>query len=363
MTIYEIYKSKSESDTHQRVINRINSYIQKDITALSDGVINSIPKLSAQTRDFIAQPYNITQVDWTMVMKSKEWYNIKKTASILKLGLIFSYVETKNPIFLNFMMVLLYSSLIQKYFPNGYDRLVMKYTLDKADARTDLKDSSLIAVVNKKVDTFRKLYDPKIKIPPSDKLVREILQSLTTRMNETVKALSSKYYKNFNDPDVKVMMEYSKTDDGKNQLNPLSIMEAIREKAVNNLQTTSDTVLKMINLGNNNVSDLLYRNLFIEYIPQCFGLMSKATNDVLDEWIKRNSKNITLSNFRLTFIKSMSKARNISHIMKNVEEVATIMMTKYDTKEERRKVDFLRLRDKLYHYVLLNIYLVSSTLM
>lgn len=362
--IYDIYKSKASPDTNVRVADRINHYIQKDIAAISDGIISAVPKIAAQTRDFIAAPYNITNAEWSQISKSKEWYNMKKTASILKVGLIISYSQTKNPLYLNFMMILIYSSLMQKYFPNGYDKQIMKYTLDvTADNRTDFKNGSLITVVNKKVDTFRQIFDRKLTGQLSDKTIREALQSLTTRMNETVKALSSKYYKNFKDPDVKVMMEYSKTDDGKNQLNPLSVMEVIREKAVNNLQTPSDLVLKMMHMGPNDIKNLKYRRLFIEFVPECFGLLSMATNELLNEWIKRNTGNLTLSNFRTTFVKTMTKARNISHIMKYLDEMATRMIAKFPTRKERREYPFIELRDYCYHYIILNIYIASSSVM
>lgn len=361
--IYDIYKSKMMTDTNQRVADRINHYIQRDIAAISDGIISAVPKIAAQTRDFIAAPYNMTNDDWKNVMKSKEWFNIKKTASILKIGLIISYSQTKNPLYLNFMMILIYSSLMQKYFPNGYDKKIMKYTLDNTDARTDFKNGSLITVVNKKVETFRQLFDKKLTGQLSDKVIRESLQSITTRMNETVKALSGKYYKNFKDPDVKVMMEYSKTDDGKNQINPLSVMEVIREKAVNNLQTPSDTILKMMGMGPNDIKNLKYRRLFIEFIPECFGLLSMATNELLNEWIKRNTNNMTLSNFRTTFVKTMTKARNISHIMKYLEEMTNRMIAKFESRKERKEYPFLEIRDYCYNYIILNLYLASSSVM
>lgn len=361
--IYDTYKRCGDSETYYRVQDRINEYIKNNISALSDGIVNSTPIISANVRDRIAEPFNIDAVSWKEIEKSKEMKLMKHSASKLRLGLIVAYCDTKNPIFLSFLMILIYSSRMTQYFPNGYDSNIMKYTIDHADARTDFKKTnSLILVVNKKVETFSKLFKNRIKVPADDKLIRDILQSIFTRINEAIKALSKKYYKNFNDPDVKIMMEYGKTDDGKNSISPLGVMEVIREKAVNNLQMPSEKILNMIGLGAQNTKNFPYRRLIVSGMEDCFGLLSMATNELLNEWIKRNTGKITMSNFRTTFVKSMHNARNISHIMKFLEDAALKMMGD-KTKEELKGVDKLDLRLYLYDYIILNLYTVSGDLL
>lgn len=360
-TIYEIYNKAKTSDRDKIVLDRINYYISRNIQSISDGLLKSVPTISGETIDYMAQPYNLSTSDWNDVKKSKEWMKMKLLANPLKLGLLISYCDTQNVAYVNFLSILIYSSLMVKYFPKGFDKNIMKYTIDNADARTDFKkyEGSLMIVVNKKVETFLKLLGKNLKPGINDKNLRDALQSISTRLNEAVKSISTKYYKNFKDPDIKIMMEYSTTDDGKNILNSLGFMEAIRQSAVDNLASPSDKILTMIHLGSRDINNFKYRALFIREIPECFGLLSNCTSEMLDNWMRRHPNKVSVTLFRTDFIKTMSKARNVKEITSILEAVNDKMLLSVPD-DKIKEYDRLSMRRFMYNYIMLNIYSSSS---
>lgn len=362
-TIYEIYNRNKVKDRDKIVIDRINHYVRNNIQSLSDGLLKSVPTMSGEVIDHIASAYGLSNNDWAEIQKSKEFRKMAKLATPLKFGLFTSYCDTKNTAFITFMTIQIYSSLMVKYFPRGFDKHIMKYTIDNADARTDFKkyEGSLMIVVNKKVETFLKLFDRQLKPGLSDKTMRDALQSLSTRMNEAIKTISVKYYENFNNPDIKIMLEYSKTSDGKNVLSALGVMEAIRQAAVDNLSNPSEKILTMIRLGPRDVTNMKYRALFIRQIPECFGLLSKATSEMLDDWMRRHPNKVTVTLFRQDFIKTMSVARNISHIIAILESVTDKMLLSVD-ESAIKSYDRLTMRKYMYNYIMLNIYASSSAI-
>lgn len=363
--IFDIYSRNKITGRDQRVLDRINLYMSNNVNSLTDGMIRNTTIISNDIINRIAEPYNIGESDWKEITKSKEFSKMSKSASIIKLGLLISYCETRDIMFLNFYMILSYTSLMSKYFKNGYDRNIMKYTIDMSDARTDFKkyEGSIIIVANKKVETFVKTYKRQLETrEPTDANLREWMQSLTTRMNDTVKTIAQKYYKNFNDPDIKIMMEYSKTDDGKNIISPTGVMEAVRQSSVNNLTASSDTLLNMVGLPANNIVGLKYRRLMIDEIPNNFGLMSGVTSMVIDEWMARNRDKISLQLFRSSFLKSMSVARGINKINRDIDTIM-YQMLKTIPEDQHKLYNKQQFRKYIYLYILGNIYYSSKDIM
>lgn len=362
----EVYDSKKTPDRDLEVSKKISAFFKANIKELSDGMIQNTLVISGATRDSIAKPYNITQGDWKHIQSSPEYKMIGKTATPLKLGLLISYCQTKSRHFLIFLFALDFSARMAKFFRRGYDRKIMRYTLENSDDRTDFRKygMSLINVLNKKVDTFILKYDKYFKSELTDDEIRMLIQSISTRMNAMVRAISKKYYENFHDKDVKIMMQYSKTLDGKNVLSPLNIMETIREKAVDNLSYPSDQVLKMIGLvggiTGNTASDnekRWQRRVFIDHYDKIQNHLIKSTNAILDEWIGRVGERLSLKIFRMEFLKTMSVARNVSYINDILDEAVELLI-KID--KPSRAINRIEYRKKLFLYLLANIYTASK---
>lgn len=361
--IYEIYKSRTTPDTHNNVSDLIGLYIKKNMSVLTDGLINNYPILGESTRNRFASYYNITPEDWKAISKSPEYRLMARLADPLKLGLLYSYYETRNPIFINFLGILCYSLYMFKYFPRKFNKLIMQYTIDEFDARLDYNKlgRNLLIVIGKKTETFLQNWDRRITKNPSDKLFREMLKDFTPRYNNMINSIATAYHKNFNDPDVRIQIAYAKSTDGKNNVAGAGLFEAIREIAMNSLQTPSNRILDMIGLGNNNPKNMKYRTLIIAKLGGQYINSSRLCSNILDEWMKRNSEHLTMKNFRLGFVRAMSIARHITYIFDGIDNMIYNMLSD-KPREETRMYNKVQMRKWLYQYLILTLYLSSGKL-
>lgn len=361
--IYNIYKERTTKETHDNISDLIGLYIKKNMSVLTDGLINNYPILGESTRNKFAAFYNISPNDWKEITKSSEYKLMARLADPLKLGLLFSYFETRNPIFINFLGILCYSLYMFKYFPRKFNKLIMQYTIDEFDARLDYNKlgRNLLIVIGKKTESFIQNWEKRITKNPSDKLFREMLKDFTPRYNNMINSIATAYHKNFNDPDVRIQIAYAKSADGKNNVAGAGLFEAIREIAMNNLQSPSSRILDMIGLGNNNPKNMKYRTLLISRLGDQYINTSRVCSNILDEWMKRNSDKLTMKNFRLGFVKSMSIARHITYIFDALDNIIYNMMSD-KPREEARLYNKVQLRKWLYQYLLLVLYLSSGQL-
>lgn len=361
--IYNIYKERTTKETHDNISDLIGLYIKKNMSVLTDGLINNYPILGESTRNKFAAFYNISPNDWKEISKSSEYRLMARLADPLKLGLLFSYFETRNPIFINFLGILCYSLYMFKYFPRKFNKLIMQYTIDEFDARLDYNKlgRNLLIVIGKKTESFIQNWEKRITKNPSDKLFREMLKDFTPRYNNMINSIATAYHKNFNDPDVRIQIAYAKSADGKNNVAGAGLFEAIREIAMNNLQSPSSRILDMIGLGNNNPKNMKYRTLLISKLGDQYINTSRVCSNILDEWMKRNSDKLTMKNFRLGFVKSMSIARHITYIFDALDNIIYNMMAD-KPREEARLYNKVQLRKWLYQYLLLVLYLSSGQL-
>ena len=361
--IYNIYKERTTKETHDNISDLIGLYIKKNMSVLTDGLINNYPILGESTRNKFAAFYNISPNDWKEITKSSEYKLMARLADPLKLGLLFSYFETRNPIFINFLGILCYSLYMFKYFPRKFNKLIMQYTIDEFDARLDYNKlgRNLLIVIGKKTESFIQNWEKRITKNPTDKLFREMLKDFTPRYNNMINSIATAYHKNFNDPDVRIQIAYAKSADGKNNVAGAGLFEAIREIAMNNLQSPSSRILDMIGLGNNNPKNMKYRTLLISRLGDQYINTSRVCSNILDEWMKRNSDKLTMKNFRLGFVKSMSIARHITYIFDALDNIIYNMMAD-KPREEARLYNKVQLRKWLYQYLLLVLYLSSGQL-
>lgn len=362
--IIDIYNACKVPNRDIEVAKKINAFFKNNIQAVSDGIINTTLKISGTVRDDMASCYHLSSSDWDKVKKSPEYSKFANSASILKLGLLISYIQTGSRIFLVFLFMLDYSARMPKYFKRDYDRNIMRYTLENsADDRTDFKryGMSLITVVNKKVDTYIAKFGKELSIKNiDDKTLRLLLQSILTRMNAMVKAISQKYYKNFYDKDVKIMMQYSKTQDGKQVLSPVNVIESVRERSVDNLAYPSENILKMAGFTIGGDLELATeRKLIIDYWKNVQSNLVKVSNMILDEWIKRIGSRISVKAFRTEFLRTMSIARNVAYIMSEIDKLVNILISKGNPTIKIERIEF---RKRIYLYLLANMYMQSKDL-
>lgn len=359
----DTYNARGDKYTDLAVADAINIYINKDISTLTDGLINRIPVISAEVRNTIAKPYNIDKEAWNTIKKAKDFRYMDRSASDLKLGLIISWCRVRQPIYLTFLYILVYSSLIKKYFQRDFDKSIMKYTIDNADNRTDFKkyNGSLLLVCTKKVETFIKRFDKTYPKYPSDWDVYQIWLATYTRINEMIKAISQKYYKNFHDPNIKTKIQYETDSDGKVIVDESSQIEMVRRKAIDNLAYPSEAILKSIGLGVTNPQNLKYRMLFINSITDVFQDTSSATNALIDAWRyrMRNDK-VTIELMRKNFITTMIKAREVKELQKASDNIIKYMLKDMDP-QDARKINKYDLFKYIRLYLIYNIYFTAMS--
>lgn len=363
-SMIDIFKSRETPNRDEKVLDRINIYITNNLPSLTDGLLDNIPKISEQARKYVEDPYMIDTNDYKEIQKTAGYKSLNsyRLYSTLRVGLVISYLNTGNKLYLLYLSIMMYSSYMVKYFRNGgFNRDVMKYTIDNADNRTDFKKySSLIIVLNKKIETVESLYKKKLSHPDDDLIVSLIL-GISTRINDMIKNIASKYYKNFNDPQVKIMMQYTTNIDGKNIISAAGVLSTIREKSVNNLMYINDKLLRMLGYTPNNRRNERYRNAFIKYIPKYFGLMSQLTSAYLDEWMRRNQDKLTLERFKTTFVQQMGNGRGMTEVFKIVDELTDKIVS--DTKTElKMTLNVIEVRKSIMKYVIGNIYLTTQEL-
>lgn len=363
-TIYKIYQDAKLKNRDLVVADEISLYFKNNIRSITDGIISDIPKISAANRDKMLSHYNLSDADWLEVKKSKEFKLMKKVASPLKLGLIISYMETGNNIFLVYLFILNYSSIYVKYMRNGsHNAMVMKYTIDTADNRTDFKKygSSLITVVNKKIKPFINNYRRLLtKKNPTDIELRLILQASVTRMNDMFKKLYGKYKANMHNEDVKIMMEYSKTEDGKHILSMSNLFSKLKDDSIESLFAISDVTLRRIGLSGTSADVIKYKALIHRAFPDLFKPLSSVTSMAIDKWMTSNANKLTLDNFRTTFVKSLMHGRGINNIYEVLERTSEEIIEKHGN--EDTSYNKLHLRNYLYSYTIMNIYSSSVKL-
>ncbi|MGL5317002.1 MAG: hypothetical protein ACRC92_27330 [Peptostreptococcaceae bacterium] len=359
--IWRIYELAEQPMRDEKVQVLLANYFKKNISTLADGIINQVPTISANSRDEISNQYNISTRDFKSLNRLSEMKKMAKLASELKLGLIISYLKTGKAIYLNYLFILFYSSLMHKYFKNGYNKMVLKYTIESQDNRTDFKkyDMSLIVVINKKVETFIE-YLSKARLTVkekngavSDLNIRLILQAVATRVNGMIRTIANKYYDNMKDDNIKVMMQYTKTLDGKDVISPMNVIETVRDTAVDNLRVVSYQALNMSGLTL--PAAIPYRKYIVDNFADNINSYVTATNMIVNEWLKRNPK-VSLDHFKRSFVKEMSVARNLNHIYEEIDKI-------YDSKmneETSKKLNKLTFNKYVYKYLLANI--TASTL-
>ena len=357
--IADIYNKKSEKDTDILAQEAINAYINKNISVLTDGLIKQTPIISTNTQLSISKYYNITKDDWSQIQKSKEFFKVKKLSSDIKFGLIMSYARTRKPIFINFLFLIFYTVSLKTFFPNGrFDKHIMKYTVDSADARTDFKkfNYNLLLVLNKKVETYINSDLKKFPKYPTDAQLVAVMQACRTRVYDMMKIIANKYYENFNDPDLKIQLRYSTNLDGTDDLEISSgVFETVRSKAVDNLSYVSDKYLQAISLSSMNRDKIRYRLVFMNKWEDVFGSLSKVSNLMLNEWMTRNKDNMTLKNFRLNFVKQFTAPRNIDEIRDEIDMIVFEML-KDKSDDEKKTYNKIEMAKYIYKYLLLNLH-------
>jgi len=363
MTWYQMYLKNRTQDRDYAIGARIQDWIQKNmLQGLADGIIRHVPILTGSFRDHLTIPYNLSDEDWSDITDTLEFFKIKKIGSVkLKIGLICSYIDTQNPIFLKFMSILTYTGRYQHYFRNGHDPNVMEYAIQSQTNLSQFKKlGSLWAVMEEKhkyfIKNFEKWLSPKIK----DKEIREMIQSLETRWNQTVRIIARDVHAVYDSDEIKILKKYSKTADGKVEFSPGTVFSMIREKAVDSIAYPNEKILGMLALGPTNVAKMKYRVAIGWALRNHFPELAQITGTLIDVWSKKNSaKGLSIREFRNKFVTQMINSRQITQERNTIDKIARNTSKALLESEREISLDIVDLKGYLYKYILANIRLAA----
>jgi len=368
--IYDIYSKRRASNRDEVISDRIQYYISHNQSVLTDGIVKNIPKLAGSVRDYMAKPYQLNADDWKTIQRSPEFSKMKLIATDLKLGLLISYCDTRNKIFILFLAILTYTGQNVRYFKNGYDPNLMKYTLEHMSGSSDFKKNnySLLLVLNKKIDTFINLYDKTLRPNISDRDLRVILQSMQGRISDMVKNVAREFFKNYDSEEIKIVIKQAKTKDGKVNFSPTSVFSVLREKSIDNLASANEQILQGLCLDMKHPENIKYRVALMHSLETYFDKFVQITGCIIDDWLSRDVPKL-LSYFHLHFVSTMIKSRNLGPARKLIDDISRDTIKWYNksfnpnrTRDENTLISIYNLKNYILKYCIMNVYLAAKFL-
>lgn len=198
--IYDVYSRCKTDDRDVKLKTLIGYWIERNARSMSNGIVSDIPMFTKETRNKLEDCYNIKPEDVkelnTCIDYKRLQYRVNKN---LKIGLVVSWIDSRDDIYLTFLSILVFSEIHRKYFPTfvGSTPKILEMVIDESDNRTDFKreQKSLLAVVHKRIDNgIRQWMEAKFKKNFNDHDVIEAITSIDARYNGMMKILAIKTY-------------------------------------------------------------------------------------------------------------------------------------------------------------------------
>ena len=316
ITVYDLYTRQLLAGRDARVKELILDFIDKNEPAMLDGYVNHIITIGDKIRNTIEKEYNVTDA-WKEVKNNPEVKISTEAGKPLRMGLIDSYIRTNDRIYILFLFLILFSARLRRYFITGIDPKRMQYALEyKINNNSDFKKyKSLIAIMNKKVDTYIGTYHKSI-MKKTDREYRLAVVNAYNRCNDLVKNLAGQYP--YSDEEFLMIQANVQDKDGKSLVAVSGIMEQIKTKAKDEIQHISGETLNSIGLPiapeNAVYIDFIKFGMQFRYDDMCF-----LIDNIMDEWRRRNPNGGTE-----TFIKTftqMSSARGMAAYHARIDKI------------------------------------------
>lgn len=310
--IYEFIESYCTKDREKNVIKAIEKYMANNHDSILDGIIEKPIKFGNVNRDRIIDPYNITEKEWKKFTSTHRIFkstDMKVAGDLMRQCLLHSYYKTNNRLYLDFMAITIFGSRYSQVFPKGVKPHVMKYTIENVTTARSLfkKHGSAFGVIEETVSTMLES-KPSTSIGKAlknhnDESTIEVLNSLYTRINSTIKTVQKHYY----ETDAKEKSGYilnvsDEADDGKLSLSNNSVRVTNLMTLIENYNSNvlDELILKTIRVNEPVkraiMSELLiskgkyyfidYAKIFIDYYIKSYG----------SDWNKMKSQFITKAN-------------------------------------------------------------------
>lgn len=198
--IYNVYQRCKTEKRDERLRTLIGVWMEKNARSMSNGIVADIPMFTKEVRNQLEACYNIKPGDAkelnTCIDYKRLQYRVNKN---LKIGLVISWIDSRDPLYLAFLSMLVFSEIHRKYFPvfTGSTPKILEAVIDASDNRTDFKreQKSLLAVIHKRIDNgIEQWMENKFKGNFNDHDVIEAITSIDARYNGMMKILAQKTY-------------------------------------------------------------------------------------------------------------------------------------------------------------------------
>lgn len=349
--IKDMYDKKRTSERDLILKDRILDFTRRNNRVLLDGIITNRLTMGPQVRDRFSSVYD---VDYEFKELSKSNKFIKQSNIVnnpLRLGLLCSYADTTNRLFLTFLFLLNYSACINKYWSQGHDSKRMAFVLDNLiNNNTDFKKyKNVLTVADKKVDAFE-ISSKNRFLKMTDEDIAYMAQDSYTRTNNSINVIATKYYE-MDEETIKFIKKNVTTKNGKSIVNMNSIYDDIIRKSKEKLSVNNNILVSIqcdpFKKQNEMRVEFLDYALTNRYYESC-----EILEKIVYEFQKRNPSS-DHKVFKKKFM-SMSSARNLNEINDKIGKI----IIKYQEDKNIYLTTIMRneFRHDLMNYLILHIY-------
>lgn len=252
--IYNVFSKKKLPDRDEKLHLYITHWWEKNAKSLSNGIIADIPMFSKDVRTQLENCFNISPEDVNELNTCEDYKRLKfRVNKNLKIGLVISWIDTRNKMFLVILSIIVFSEIHRKYFPTftGSTPKVLERVIDEQDNRTDFKKyhKSLLHVVNKRIEALRPWMENKFKGKSyTDHDIIEAITSVDARYNGMMKILAQKTYEKI-EQGVVVQTVQSTDANDKHVLSSSSLLSTVSEQIAEDLSYPSARIMGYIHNG------------------------------------------------------------------------------------------------------------------
>ncbi len=249
--IYDVFSKKKLPNRDAKLHLYITHWWEKNARCLANGIISDVPLFSKDVRNQMEDCFNISSEDVSELNTCEDYKRLKfRVNKNLKIGLVISWIDTRDKMFLVILSILVFSEIHRKYFPTftGSTPKVLERVIDEQDNRTDFKKhhKCLLSVVNKRIESLRPWMENKFKGKSySDHDIIEAITSVDARYNGMMKILAQKTYEKIEGGVIVQTVQTTDAND-KHVLSSSSLLSTVSEQIVEDLSYPSARIMGYI---------------------------------------------------------------------------------------------------------------------
>lgn len=323
--ILEFFESRNYPERDQNVLLEIQNWMSNNNDAMIDGIIDSKIIFGQTVQTKFENLYNITDKEWKEFKRKNAMLrnNFEVTKHLIRHALLISYHTTKNKIFLDFLGIILWGALWGgKYFKRGTDANVMKYVIENVLTQSSYIKKNGSAYLTIQDITAGLLKDNGGKINKqlarlNDKDIVDVINSIYTRINSTIKILNNHYYHIKGTKDAQYILSVNdQADEGRLSLTNNSVKAQNLKQAIEAYDTKvlDEGILKTLRVESPLKVGCI-TSLITDKEKQYF---KKYGNLYLDYYLTNNPSD--WNRMKQDFIKKSNTARTNSQEMKTLDK-------------------------------------------